>query len=313
MTIHPGAVFGGSIIHGDGTTDDTAGVQAALNASDVIVASATYAIAGNISIPTGRHIFCNSGATFLDTQAKSTRMFQIGYSSSSLGNNSIVGCHLQGTNFVPGQPGSYANYKGGTNGYSELLEITSGWGLHTDNVLIQNSAFSNAQGDSILTYSPCGTANTGAACNHGSPGTEGPSNIFIVNNTFSHCGQPAVHLNGGQNLVVTGNTFTDCPADDEADANVLQVMTSWWFGNTFTTQYGTLNALNGQITGPDHSCTGNDLIPQNDEGCWSFNNTFDGVSNAGPTVLREPSGCAGGGGHYLNEHFINGAQLRTGC
>ncbi len=311
LTVKPKSVFGGHSIHGDGTTDDTAGIQAALNASDIIVAPATYAIAGNVSIPTGRNISCQSGAIFFDTQSKGTRMFQIGYGDpSSNGNNSIVGCTFQGTDTAK----DYSTYRGGNSGYSELLEISTG-GQHTDDVLIQNNTFLNAQGDSVLTYSPCGMANNGSGpCNGGAPGTEGPSNIFIVNNTVNHCAQPGIHLNGGQGLVVKGNILTDCSGDDEADSNVLQIMTSWWYDNKFTTQYGTLDALNGQIVGPEHSCTGNDLIPENDGGCWSFNNVIDGVSSGGfPGVLHEPSGCAGGGGHYVNESLTNGAQLRTGC
>jgi uncharacterized protein (DUF169 family) len=36
-------------------------------------------------------------------------------------------------------------------------------------------------------------------------------------------------------------------------------------------------------------------------------------SSAHQHVLLEPSGCPGGGGHYLNESLTNGAQLHTGC
>jgi parallel beta-helix repeat protein len=301
------------VVYGNGVTDDTPAIRAALNVSDVIVAPATYAIAGNVSIPTGRNISCQSGATFLDTQDTTTHMFQIGYSSSSVGNNSIVGCTLKGTDSVAGSPGSYSNYRGGTSGYSELLEIASGWGLHTDNVLVENNTLLNGQGDHIITYSPCGTIHTGAPCNNGAPGTEGPSHIFIVNNVISHCGQPGIHLNGGQEVVVTGNTLTDCPADDEVDSNVLQVMRVWWYGNHFGTQYGTFNALSGRIAGPIHSCTGDDLIPEDDSGCWSFNNNIDGVGAGGASILHEPSGCTGGGGHYINESLTNGAKLQTGC
>ena len=313
LTIKPGNVFGNNIIHGDGVTDDTAGIQAALNASDIIVTPATYAIAGNVTIPTGRNISCQRGATFFDTQSKGTRMFQIGFSRFSVGDNSIVGCHLRGTDFLFGHPGSYANYRGGNSGYSELLEISTGSGVHTHNVLIENDVFSDAQGDALLTYSPCGTRNTGGPCNNGPPGTEGPSDIFVVDSVVEHCSQPGIHLNGGQNLVVTGLTSVDCVDDDEADANVLQVMTAWWYANKFTTIHGWLNPQNNQIHGPIHSCTGNDLIPEDDSGCWSFNNNIDGTGPGGPSILSEPLGCSGGGGHYINESLTNGAQLRTGC
>src|SRR5260370_34715020 len=101
----------------------------------------------------------------------------------------------------------------------------------------------------------------GGACGRG-----GASNSLMGNNTVKHCAQPGIHLNGGQGLVVKGNILTDCSGDDEADSNVLQIMTSWRYANKFTTQYGTLDALNGQIAGPEHSCTGNDLMPEYDGG-----------------------------------------------
>ena len=309
VTIKPGAHFNGYVVYGNGVTDDTPAIQAALNTSDVIVAPAVYAIAGNVTIPTARNISCESGATFLDTQSRATRMFQIGYSSSSVGNNSIVGCTLEGTDTAA----NYSTYTGGVGGYSELLEIASGWGLHTDNVLIENNTFLNGQGDDIITYSPCGTAHTGAPCNNGSPGTEGPSHIFVVNDTISHCAQPGIHFNGGQLLVATGNVLTDCTADDEVDSNVLQVMTAWWSNNTFTTVKGEFNPLNGRLSAPKHTCTGDTLIPENDAGCYSYNNIIDGVGFGGPTVLWRPSGCAGGGGHYVNDSLTNGAVLNSGC
>ena len=311
VTIKPGASFGGFLVYGDGATDDTQPIQAALNTSDVIVAPATYAIAGSVTIPTGRNISCQSGAIFFDTQNAGTRMFQIGYGDpTSNGNNSIVGCTFKGTDTAD----NYSTYQGGNSGYSELLEISTGNGQHTDNVLLENDIFLDAQGDSVITYSPCGTANnSNGPCNGGAPGTEGPSNIFIVNDTVSHCAQPGIHINGGQNIVVTGLTSTDCWDDDEVDSNVQQVISSWWYGNTFGTQFGWLNPQGNSLQSPAHTCTGNDLIPENDQSCYSYNNTISGTGPGGPSVLLEPSGCAGGGGHYMNETLINGAQLNTGC
>jgi parallel beta-helix repeat protein len=307
VTIKPGASFGGFLVYGDGATDDTQPIQAALNTSDVIVAPATYAIAGSVTIPTGRNISCQSGAIFFDPQTLDTRMFQIGWGDpSSNGNNSIVGCTFKGTDTA----NDFSTYQGGSSGYSELLEISTGGGQHTNNVLIQNNTFLDAQGDSIITYSPCGPNNTGSPCNNGAPGTEGPSNIFVVNNNISHCIQPGVHLNGGQNIVVTGNTITDCWADDEVDSNVLQVISSWWHDNIFTTQYGGGLFTTGAAV---HTCTGNDLIAEDDHLCYSYNNLITGVGPLGPATMFEPTGCTGGGGHYINETLTNGAQMSTGC
>jgi parallel beta-helix repeat protein len=307
-------VFGNKIIHGDGVTDDTAGIQAALKTSDVIVAPATYAIAGNVTIPTGRNISCQSGAIFFDTQSKGTRMFQIGWGNpASNGNNSIVGCTFQGTDTAA----NYSTYAGGTSGYSELLMISTGNGQHTDNVLIENNTFLNGQGDNIITFSPCGPNNTGAPCNGGAPGTEGPSHIFIVNNNISHCGQPGIHLNGGQNIVVTGNTVTDCNADNEVDGFALQVIQSWWYNNVYTTSLGTFDALRGQIVGPYHSCTGDYFLAEDDSRCYQYNELITGSTSYGASTLGEPvqGTCPGAfiPGHYINQSLTNGAVLNTGC
>jgi hypothetical protein len=304
---------------GNGVTDDTAAWQVLLNNGDVIVEPGTYAIAGNLSIPTGRNISCQPGATFLDTQSKSTRMFQIGYSAGSLGNASMVGCTLKGTD-SPAGTNNYANYQGGTSGYSVLFEIVSGWGVHIDNVLIENNDFLDGQGDALITYSPCGTANTGAPCNSGAPGTEGPSNITVYNNSFTHCAQPGLHFNGGQNLHAANNTFTDCGGDDEEDPGVLQVMTGvFWNNNTFnTTSFGMWNPLNDTNVGSLHSCMGSDYIASNGTGCWSMNNLLEGATSGGSsTQLFEGNSTCDGGlfkpGNYSDNLVTGGAFTNTGC
>jgi parallel beta-helix repeat protein len=302
-------------VYGDGHTDDTPAIQAALVASDVNVAPATYAISGSITIPTGRNISCQSGAIFFDTETTTTRMFRIGGGDGAVpfpsnGNNSIVGCTFKGTDTAD----NYSTYVSSGGGYSDLLEISSGWGNHTDNVLIENNTFLDGQGDHIVTFSPCGTASTGVQCNNGTPGTEGPSNIFIVNNTVSHCEQPGIHLNGGQNLVVAGNTVTDCNAYNEVDSGILQVISSWWHDNTFTTVLG----KNGGIYGgqPVHSCDGNITIAQDSSRCYAYNELITGSTSFGPAILAEPTPpCTGGikPGHYINESVTNGAVVDTGC
>jgi parallel beta-helix repeat protein len=313
--VSPGAVFSSITIHGDGVTDDKAGIQAAMVAGNIYVTAATYAIAGTMTVPTGTQIKCNPGAIFLDTQSQTTRMFKIGGGDGAVpfpsnGNNSIVGCTFKGTDTAD----NYSTYVSSGGGYSDLLEISSGWGNHTDNVLIENNTFLDGQGDHIVTFSPCGTASTGVQCNNGTPGTEGPSNIFIVNNTVSHCEQPGIHLNGGQNLVVAGNTVTDCNAYNEVDSGILQVISSWWHDNTFTTVLG----KNGGIYGgqPVHSCDGNITIAQDSSRCYAYNELITGSTSFGPAILAEPTPpCTGGikPGHYINESVTNGAVVDTGC
>jgi hypothetical protein len=315
VTIKPGASFGGYEVYGDGVTDDTAGIQAALNTSDVIVAPATYAIAGDITIPSGRNISCQSGAIFLDTQCLYSHAFKIGYTSNSTGNNTIVGCTFKGTDTAS----DWSTSCGGGSSYSELFEIVSGYGIHVDNVLLQNDTFLDAQGDNVITYSPCGTNNPGGGpgdpngvCNGGTPGTEGPSDIFIVNDTVSHCAQPGIHLNGGQNIVVTGLISTDCWDDDEVDANTLQIIASWWYGNTFQAVLGGGEFTTGAAV---HTCTGNGTIAEDDSRCYSYNNTISGAGLGGPSYMLETPNCPSGsiGGNYFNNAVINGAVLNTGC
>src|SRR5260370_26196519 len=64
VTIKPRASCGGFLVYGAGATDDTQPIQSALNTSDVIVAPATYAIAGSVTIPPTRHISCHTVSLF---------------------------------------------------------------------------------------------------------------------------------------------------------------------------------------------------------------------------------------------------------
>jgi hypothetical protein len=119
-------------------------------------------------------------------------MLQIGLSPSSAGNSSIVGCQLQGTDFVPGHAASYANYSGGISG-----DTVSCWRLRAAGQYIwkrayRNVVFSNAQRYSLLTYSPCGTRNVGLPWNNGPPGLVGPSE---QPNTFGCAGGGGHYVN----------------------------------------------------------------------------------------------------------------------
>jgi hypothetical protein len=243
-------------------------------------------------------------------------MFEIGYSNSSLGNNSVVGCTFKGTDYPAGW-NNYANFVMPSANYSELFEIASGWGVHADNVLIENNSFMDGQGDLLITYSPCGTGKTGSACNGGPPGAEGPSNITVYNNTFTHCGQPGLHFNGGQILHAANNLFTDCNGTDEMDGNVLQVMTGvYWNNNTFnTSSFGSFNALNGEDTGTRHSCNDDDVIPSDGSGCWSVDNTLEGATSTGQgtTLKLGNNSCAGTPGNYSGNVLTGGAYSSNAC
>ena len=79
--------------------------------------------------------------------------------------------------------------------------------------LFENNTFKDPQGDGLLIYSNCCTGNGASSpqCDCASRGTEGPSNITVYNNTFTHCAQPDFPFSGGQNVHAANNTFTDCP------------------------------------------------------------------------------------------------------
>ena len=112
------------------------------------------------------------------------------------------------------------------------------------------------------------------------------------------------------------NVFTDCAGDDEQDSNVLQVITSYWDNNTFTTgSFGMYDPLNGQNYGSYHSCNGDDLIPSNGNGCWSVDNLLEGgtASGRGTQLHMGNSSCAGTPGNYSGNAVTGGAYSSSGC
>jgi hypothetical protein len=304
-------------------TDDTSAWQNLLNSSDVIVQAGTYLINGSITIPPGRNIQCQPGATFLQGSDAGQRMFQIGfYGPAVAGNNQIIGCTFEGTD-LPAGSSNFANYRGGTSGYSELFLIGAGSGgnTHPTNILIENNAFKDGQGDHLITDTACGTLTASpptAQCNGGAPSASGPSEIYIVNNTFTHCVQPGVHINGGQDVRITGNTFTDCGSSEEEDSSVLQVMLKIMFDhNTYVTANGGFDAINSGVYGVMATCTAQLQSPSDGHGCWMVQNTWTG-SASNPGAVYAPGGmlttCPNNNGvtglitgNYYGNIFLDGS------
>jgi hypothetical protein len=247
-------------------------------------------------------------------------MFSIGYAnSSSVGNNSISGCTFAGSDTPSGPPTNYANAHSGSGGYTELFEIAQSGGVVVNNVLVYNNHFKDGQGDELITYSNCGTAvgSTSWQCNGLTPGTEGPKNIVIYNNTFDHCTQPGLHLNGGQNIHVANNTLTDCNGYSEEDPGTLQVMTGLYYNNnTYVTNYYGSNGA-----GSLGSCMGSDYIAADGSGCWFVNNTLTGQTTVNPGGVGSElfignTTCASGTfklGNYSGNIVNSGAWINTGC
>jgi hypothetical protein len=323
LTVGPGThgVVGNGAVSNNGApsgTDDTAAFQTLLNAGDIIVQAGTYAIAGNINVPTNRVIQCQAGATFLDTQSSSTVMFHLGVNNgASYGHNSISGCTFEGTN-VPTGANNYGNYLGGLGGYSLLMQIgpADEGTTKVSNINIQNNTFKNGQGDAIMTYSPCGNG-VGTACAGATPGTEGPQHITIANNTFQHCAQPGIHINGGQYILVANNSSTDCGFNQEMD-DTLQVSPGIYFYNNMLTSSldGQLDAIDMSLVGTLTGCATATHANANGQGCWSVKNTVSGCTNGGhcSNLYTNCPGSAAGykTGNYWGNVLTGGATV-AGC
>ena len=308
-------------------TDDTNAFQTLITNGDIIVQTGTYLINGNITIPTGRNIQCQTGATFLaGVDGNSTRTFSLGYFADNEGHVSVSGCTFEGTNLPAGTNGN-ANSRGGASGYNQLFVISTGHGWHPGSqgpILIYNNTFKDGQGDELIPISFCGPGNGGsntssADCNVvNGYGTEGPSNIVIYNNTFSHAGQFCLHINGGQNIHVSHNTFIDCDVHGEEDS-ILQVMNGIMVDhNLFTTSsaYGWYYVQYNTLYGLDMTATGDIGYASNGHGFWFIDNQIDGTSslatyNQASTLF---TGCPNqhvtgvATGNYYGNYFTNGAS-----
>lgn len=207
--VQPGASFRGSIVRGDGVTDDTAAFQAALNASDVCIHSgATYAIYGTLNVPPNRNIQCQPGATILNPvhDANNYNMtFAFGWDLPAH-NDSLVGCSITGTD-----TSSPPQYDAG-NEYNYLTVISAEGGSAGVNhdVLIEGNSYSNGWTDELMTYAGTSDPNSG------------PRAVTVIANTFSHCGFHGTHPNGGQGLVFTDNVYDGCDVEPEFDPGTNQ-------------------------------------------------------------------------------------------
>ena len=290
--VQPGAVFGGHSVHGDGASDDTAALQAAVNAGDVVIAPATYAIAGSIDVPSYRNIQCEQGAVLLNplhTNTPQNRMLQFGWTVPAH-HDSLLGCTLAGTNSTPP---------------SYDINIESNWLLAVGNgsasdVLIMGNTFRNSWGDSLTTYAP------------NSSTTSGPTNVAIIANDFENCGTAGVHINGGQQIHVAFNRFVDCNLNPEVDPGTFQYINSYIHHNYLKMVY------NG---GAEHPCCGQPAYgePVNISGggavgnYYAANYVWNNVLDNGATLYCSPNnsgGCPGNNANYLNNICINGA---SGC
>lgn len=300
--VAPGAIFRGHLCHADGVTDDTTCLQSALNMTgNVLIAAGIYALKGSVRIGSNHNVLCEPGATLLDTTEINHVMLDIGTDGKSDGNDTIMGCNLTGVdNF-----GKFANT------YSELIEIASNHS-NPSNILVAGNGFSNAAGDNLITYSPCGPANL-APCRGGGPASSGPHNAAILFNNFDFAAvQSATHLNGGQHLNVAFNRYRDANATDEADSNVRQIITASWRHNYAIADQPEWDSINDTFQSYSIGCSGRAGINDDYTGCITLNSIFDGAGGGQHPMELDAwtgsSNCA----HYKNNRITHGAIVAGG-
>lgn len=230
--------------YGDGVHDDTACMQAAVSAGDVLVEPAKpgsyYYIAGPwIIVPPSRNIRCDTnGQPALGTVAFGNEnpnanffMFSFGYSAFGYYGGSIYGCQFRGPNYnAVGRPAPPAWVNQG------FVQITGPGG---GGQLIAENDFNGIGGLS------------GAVNFEGTEKDSPPlANAVVEYNTFEHCSSNAWELTAGVNNTITHNTVTDCSPAIEA-YNLATVL-AWNVVsyNTISFQYGV-----GACTG--NNCSAN--------------------------------------------------------
>ena len=218
QTFVAGAVFGGHMVHGDGITDDSAAMQAAVNAGDVYVQSGNYAILNQVTISTnGRNIQCQcntpsgvctaaidsngiitntiSGIStyFVNTATSTWNMFSIG----SANNTSIFYCGFKGVNY------NATARTLGTTGFNQFVTMAGWAGATANNTRLIGNDFNGVPGM------------IAAVLVHGnmSPNDQPPPSGTVISwNTFQHCGYYGIQVDASQSpgTTISYNRFNDC-------------------------------------------------------------------------------------------------------
>lgn len=232
-----GAVFGGNTVHGDSTTDDSAAFAAAASAGDVSVAAGGYWINGTVSIPSGRHIQCASGAYFINTSS-GDQMFAMS------GSGSMFYCGFRGPNYnISAKPV-----------YSGSFVTRS-----TDLELVGND-FNGIDGFIGAVYVG-----------------NGGNNAIIEYNTFEHCDYYAVQTGGGNNITETHNTLNDCSLGPECDDTGTTSCSGLVDSNSLTFTYGAGCCGGNGCDGMNGLTTGDNPTPFNYSGWTISNNSIGGT------------------------------------
>jgi hypothetical protein len=179
----------------DGTTDDSAAFQSAVNAGDVQIPSGTCVINKTVNITTSyRHIQCDDGATIKQTNGYAGSIFHY-YSPSgaTLSGDSIVNCTFIGANTVA--PQYYTTDARQWNTPVKTEDKVSSFFL---------------AGNTFKQFFGQATFQTYGA-------TDGGSDDQIEYNTFQSCGYYGPVFVAHRNGYMGHNTIIDCAAGVEND------------------------------------------------------------------------------------------------
>ncbi|CAN7453128.1 hypothetical protein LJR267_003075 [Paraburkholderia hospita] len=236
----------------NGSTDDTAAFQKAINAGDVLVPAGTCVINGTLNVRvSNRHIQCQ-GTILKRTTGYNMQMFVIGDYKNAYTNDSIVECNFVGANTAAPQ------YYNNDNRHWDIPVETTG---PVSNFFLAGNSFKQFFGQSMFqTY--------------GAP--NGGSGDKIIYNTFASCGYYGPVFVAHTNGYIGHNTVTDCAVGIEND-NTTQAT-----GHNVI-EYNTIKAVYG-YGAPDMTSsvmlTGGVAASADYSTNIVRNNTVSGTSNA---------------------------------
>jgi hypothetical protein len=235
--------------HGDGSTDDTACLQAAVNQGDVLVKAGNYVVGGPsnwITMPSNRNIRCDTNdnaaggsVAFTNTRNVQSSSWYMFYIVGNTRNDSIFWCQFRGVNYnASGAP--LAQAFTGTGEYFVYMATFSPGNNNSGHVIAEND-FNGPGGD-------VGTVTTQSS----SPSYTPPQNITVEYNTAEHCGYRFFEAEAGNNLLITHNTESDCAdALESGQASVIFSNDTFSY-NTYSWPHGNGAYVNYGLTLENH-------------------------------------------------------------
>jgi hypothetical protein len=242
----------------NGTTNDTAAFQAAINASDVLVpANKTCVINGTVNVTTNnRHIQCGAN-TILKQNVTGPIIFDIkeAVAGQRLTGVSIANCYFLGTNTSP----PTTDWNNSAKHWNIPIQTRD----RVDNVIIVGNTFDRFYGQAMFeTY---GVVDGG----HGDQ---------ISYNTFKNCGYYGPVFIAHTNGYIGHNTMIDCATGVEND-----IVTPAQLSGGNIIEYNTITCIYGYGALDMEACamlTGGTTAGSNYSTNIVRNNTISGVANA---------------------------------